>query len=101
LNSKRFLFFFTIFEIVSVLTEYPHFDVERAQIGQNLASLKDKSRKESIDEPMGRFLELINAQPDWITSSTCSGRLVRYVPGVSSAASEASDQQPSGRGGGR
>ncbi|KNZ61272.1 hypothetical protein VP01_1428g1 [Puccinia sorghi] len=75
-------------------TGYKNFDVERAQIAQNLASLKDKSTKGSIDEPMGRFLELINAQPDWITTSTCSGRLVSYVPGVSSTAPEASDQEP-------
>ncbi|PLW32717.1 hypothetical protein PCANC_19555 [Puccinia coronata f. sp. avenae] len=72
-------------------TEYRNFDVERAQIAQNLAELKDKSTKGTIDEPIRPFLDLINAQPDWISTSTCSGRLVSYLPGAS--APDADSQQ--------
>lgn len=62
--------------------EYKYFDTERRQIAQDLADLKDKSPKGAIDGPVLRFLELINAQPDWISTSTCSGRLVTYLPGM-------------------
>ena len=43
------------------VAEYKNFDVEREQIAQNLAELKDKSTKGTIDEPIRPFLDLINA----------------------------------------
>ncbi|MBW0522399.1 hypothetical protein O181_062114 [Austropuccinia psidii MF-1] len=61
---------------------YQNFDTERSRILRDLVELKDKSPKGSIDEPIRPFLTLINAQPDWVTTSTCSGRLVSYLPGT-------------------
>ncbi|POW04272.1 hypothetical protein PSHT_11299 [Puccinia striiformis] len=69
--------------MVTGTAEYHNFDLERKQIAQDLAELKDKSTKGTIDEPIRRFLDLINVQPDWISTSTCSGRLVSYLPGPS------------------
>ncbi|KAA1064046.1 hypothetical protein PGT21_000284 [Puccinia graminis f. sp. tritici] len=74
------------------VSEYKNFEVEREQIALNLAELKDKSTKGTIDEPIRPFLDLINAQPDWISTSTCSGRLVSYLPGASA---EAGSSDPS------
>ncbi|KAA1076402.1 hypothetical protein PGT21_006013 [Puccinia graminis f. sp. tritici] len=90
------------------VSEYKNFEVEREQIALNLAELKDKSTKGTIDEPIRPFLDLINAQPDWISTSTCSGRLVSYLPGASAEAgsSDPSDhsqrvrQAVNGKGGG-
>ncbi|OAV92521.1 hypothetical protein PTTG_12060 [Puccinia triticina 1-1 BBBD Race 1] len=77
------------------VAEYKNFDVEREQIAQNLADLKDKSTKGTIDEPIRPFLDLINAQPDWISTSTCSGRLASYLPGVSAEATSSDRSDPS------
>ncbi|KAG0149826.1 hypothetical protein CROQUDRAFT_653115 [Cronartium quercuum f. sp. fusiforme G11] len=79
---------------------YKSFDVARAHIAQELKDLIDRSTKGSIDEPVLPFLRLFNSHPDWITTSTCSGRLVSYLPG--SAISNGIDKPlaVNGKGGG-
>ncbi|CAH7686180.1 methyltransferase TYW3-domain-containing protein [Phakopsora pachyrhizi] len=64
-------------------SDYQNFQLERQQIEKDLKDLRDKSPKGSIDESAKRFLVLVNSQPDWMTTSSCSGRLVTYLPGVS------------------
>lgn len=61
--------------------EYKSFEAARAHIAQELAELVDRSTKGSIDTLALPFLSLFNVHPDWITTSTCSGRLVSYLPG--------------------
>ncbi|KAH9811989.1 methyltransferase TYW3-domain-containing protein [Melampsora americana] len=60
----------------------------------------DRSTKGSIDEPALPFLRLFNAHPDWITTSTCSGRLVTYLPGPAMATGTSKVVSVNGKGGG-
>lgn len=47
---------------------------------QTALSKLDRSPKGSIDEPILPLLELVNAHPDWVSTSSCSGRIAVYAP---------------------
>lgn len=80
--------------------DHKSFDVARARIAQELADMVDRSTKGSIDEPALPFLRLFNAHPDWITTSTCSGRLVTYLPGPTMVTGNSKISSVNGKGGG-
>ena len=71
----------------------------------------DKSPKGSVDEPIRELITLINAQPGWCTTSSCSGRVAVFVEGprckdtVSGATTKDGAKTvktgPGGKGGGR
>lgn len=45
----------------------------------------DKSPKGSLDEPIKDIVELINSQSDYVTTSSCSGRIAVFVTGANAA----------------
>jgi len=44
----------------------------------------DKSKKGSIDKPIIPLINKINKNPNYYTTSSCSGRIVLYLPGKKS-----------------
>lgn len=44
----------------------------------------DKSKKGSIDKPIISLIKKINKNPDYYTTSSCSGRILLYIPGKKS-----------------
>ncbi|KAG0305725.1 hypothetical protein BGZ99_001997, partial [Dissophora globulifera] len=55
----------------------------------------DKSPKGYVDEPLLPLIVLINSHSDYVTTSSCSGRICTYLEGVdeSAAAPLAEDPQ--------
>lgn len=45
-------------------------------------SAQDFSPKGGLDAPIEGFVNWINAQPDWCTTSSCSGRITLYRCGI-------------------
>jgi tRNA wybutosine-synthesizing protein 3 len=45
---------------------------------QNALTKIDKSKKGSIDKPIRKLLDIINAKTDYYTSSSCSGRIILF-----------------------
>lgn len=87
------------------MTTYP-FD----RLKESTLSKLDRSPKGSIDEPVRPILDLVNAYHDWISTSSCSGRISAYLQGRGSSredeaeGDEEGDARPAafhGKGGGR
>ncbi|MBI4148221.1 hypothetical protein HY490_02930 [Candidatus Woesearchaeota archaeon] len=47
-----------------------------ADLKANILQRKDKSAKGEIDEAIKPLIDLINRHPDYVTTSSCSGRIV-------------------------
>ncbi|WBW75390.1 wybutosine biosynthesis protein Tyw3 [Schizosaccharomyces osmophilus] len=61
------------------------FDNQKEQILKELtSSLPDASPKGNPDSPIFPLLDVINSHPDWVTTSSCSGRISVYVQGLTS-----------------
>ncbi|KAI9146366.1 methyltransferase TYW3-domain-containing protein [Paraphysoderma sedebokerense] len=59
------------------------FDLRKSQILASLASsLPDKSPKGYIDGPIVKIADLINSHQDFVTTSSCSGRVCVYSDSV-------------------
>ncbi|EPY51411.1 wybutosine biosynthesis protein Tyw3 [Schizosaccharomyces cryophilus OY26] len=66
-------------------SELETFDIQKEEILKGLASsLPDASPKGNPDSPIFPLLDVINSHPDWVTSSSCSGRISIYVQGLTS-----------------
>ncbi|CAI5704989.1 unnamed protein product [Peronospora effusa] len=65
---------------------------------RKLQAMEDKSPKGCIDEPIVTMIKTINAHPDYITSSSCSGRIALFCGknAVATAAVEEENGTPSG-----
>ncbi|MBI4153290.1 hypothetical protein HY497_02090 [Candidatus Woesearchaeota archaeon] len=50
-----------------------------AALKKNALSRKDKSNKGSVDEPIRKLIDKINALGNYYTTSSCSGRVVLWV----------------------
>lgn len=61
-------------------------------------SPQDFSPKGGLDAPIEDLVNWVNAQPDWCTTSSCSGRITLYRHGP---ASDPRQSEPSVRAGGR
>ena len=56
------------------------FDQRKRKIVQDLAgNLNDLSPKGNVDEPVLPLVELLNTHPDYVTTSSCSGRISCHV----------------------
>ncbi|MCF7860657.1 hypothetical protein K9M79_00300 [Candidatus Woesearchaeota archaeon] len=53
-----------------------------SNIKSDFLTKKDKSKKGMIDEQIKETVELINTMPDFFTTSSCSGRVILFVPGM-------------------
>lgn len=64
------------------------FDQKRTNILRSLsldpANYTDLSRKGSVDEPIRHLINLINRNPDLVTTSSCSGRVSVFLEGSGS-----------------
>lgn len=57
------------------------FDASKGQILRDLHDVVDKSPKGAVDEPIVDFLMWFNALPNYVSTSSCSGRIsLFYVP---------------------
>ncbi|KAF9547586.1 hypothetical protein EC957_008242 [Mortierella hygrophila] len=56
----------------------------------------DKSPKGYVDEPLLPLIVLINNHQDYVTTSSCSGRICTYLEGLESSADEAASEAGSG-----
>lgn len=45
---------------------------------RKLHAMEDKSPKGCIDKPIASMINTINAHPDYVTSSSCSGRIAVF-----------------------
>ncbi|CAH6723362.1 tRNA wybutosine-synthesizing protein 3 [[Candida] jaroonii] len=52
------------------------------EIGDDTSVTKDLSPKGSIDEPCIPIINLINAHPNMVTTSSCSGRVSVFIEGI-------------------
>lgn len=58
----------------------PLFDKQKQKYLKDLKSgLKDKSKKGFIDEEIKELVTTINKEPDYYTTSSCSGRILLYT----------------------
>ena len=74
------------------------FDRQKAQITARAAPSQDKSPKGSIDAPIVDLVNALNAHADYVTTSSCSGRIVLYAsPGTGAAAGGLSTAKGTGR----
>ena len=56
-----------------------HFDDRKARVLAGLADeAPDNSPKGGLDAPLEELVGWINSQPDWCTTSSCSGRITLY-----------------------
>lgn len=61
------------------------FDAQKKEILEGLkSSVPDASPKGHPDSPIFPLLDVINSHPDWVTTSSCSGRISVYVQGANS-----------------
>ncbi|EEB09380.1 wybutosine biosynthesis protein Tyw3 [Schizosaccharomyces japonicus yFS275] len=59
------------------------FDEAKAKILKQLESnVPDASPKGHPDSPIFPLLKVVNSHPDWVTTSSCSGRISVYVQGA-------------------
>lgn len=56
----------------------------------------DKSPKGYVDEPLLPLIVLINNHQDYVTTSSCSGRICTYLEGLESSTDEAAGEVDSG-----
>ena len=55
------------------------FDARKRRVLAALGSGEvDRSPKGGVDAPLAELIDWINAQPDWCTTSSCSGRISLY-----------------------
>ena len=50
-----------------------------AQLKQSILGRKDRSRKQNIDDEILTLVEAINQCPSFVTTSSCSGRVLLYT----------------------
>eukprot|EP01138_Halocafeteria_seosinensis_P007657 gb/GECG01007825.1/.p1 GENE.gb/GECG01007825.1/~~gb/GECG01007825.1/.p1 ORF type:complete len:1688 (+),score=172.13 gb/GECG01007825.1/:1-5064(+) len=73
--------------------EHEAFDACKTQILRDLQNLVDKSPKGALDAPIKGFLEWLNTLPDYVSTSSCSGRIsLFYIPQPSTTNGRPSDQ---------
>ena len=57
------------------------FDASKREVLRKLAEF-DKSPKGSLDEPIAPLVHSLNAHPDYVTTSCCSGRIAVFASGA-------------------
>lgn len=72
------------------------FHARKKQILCNLSSGdSDKSRKGSVDYPLVEHIDFLNGCDDYVTTSSCSGRIVVYAdPGIPTSEDTDYNEQP-------
>jgi tRNA wybutosine-synthesizing protein 3 len=56
----------------------PHFDAAKERVLQELVACIDRSKKGGVDAPIANLLTTLNGLPDYVTTSSCSGRVAIF-----------------------
>jgi len=55
------------------------FEAAKASVLAKLTDFIDNSKKGGVDEPIQELIDLINMHPDYVTTSSCSGRVAIFA----------------------